>query len=82
MSKKRLGILKALLLGIGLGIIVSGLSGGLAYIYKSREIEDRLRSLEVKEAPEPQQCLSYTLKDYRSGEAPAKCQAEVYGDQF
>ena len=32
--------------------------------------------------PEPADCLDYTLAQYREGEAPAKCQAEVYGDQF
>lgn len=30
----------------------------------------------------PKECLDYTLREYREGDAPAKCQAEVYGDQF
>ena len=33
-------------------------------------------------SPEPKDCLDYTLAEYREGEAPGKCQAEVYGDQF
>lgn len=28
------------------------------------------------------ECLDYTLREYREGEAPEKCATEVYGDQF
>lgn len=30
----------------------------------------------------PKECLDYTLREFREGEAPEKCAAEVYGDQF
>ena len=30
----------------------------------------------------PKECVDYTLREYREGNAPQKCQTEVYGDQF
>lgn len=38
--------------------------------------------LDQQQASLPKHCADYTLNQFREGEAPAKCQAEVYGDQF
>jgi hypothetical protein len=32
--------------------------------------------------PQTRECMDYTLREYRAGNAPQKCATEIYGDQF
>jgi hypothetical protein len=32
--------------------------------------------------PQTRECIDYTLREYRAGNAPQKCATEIYGDQF
>lgn len=47
------------------------------------KMSQRIEVLESEPiVPAQKACLDYTLRDYREGETPEKCAAEVYGDQF
>lgn len=66
---------------IGISTIILGVTNGL----QTRDInrlEDKLKQTQIVQKVEKKDCTDYTLKEFREGEAPAKCQAEVYGDQF
>lgn len=66
-------ITEVALLIIALIMIILGLS----------QMNKRIQNLEAKPiVPVQKACLDYTLREYREGEAPEKCAAEVYGDQF
>ena len=64
---------------IGVGIVVAGLTWAYKDNQKYQAKQKADSEIVVKSKRE---CLDYTLREYREGDAPQKCQVEVYGDQF
>lgn len=75
-TRNLLRIVETVLLIAAVLMIIIGLS----------RMNSRIESLEASPLtpiiPVEKACLDYTLREYRAGEAPEKCGAEVYGDQF
>lgn len=68
-----------------LALLIVGCSVGLAYMAMTKPtINSRLKTPEEtqQKSDVKRECVDYTLREYREGDAPQKCQAEVYGDQF
>ncbi len=45
-------------------------------------INHNLTEINKLKQPQTRECVDYTLREYRAGNAPQKCATEIYGDQF
>ena len=79
LTKKKVDNVLILYVGIVfLAVLLTGLSLVVANVAKDVEKLEETSKVETVE----RECLDYTLREYREGEAPEKCATEVYGDQF
>lgn len=66
--------------------ILVALTAGVAFvnwsIKENRKWREEQALKEETFVKSKRECLDYTLREFREGEAPEKCAAEVYGDQF
>ena len=62
--------------------IITSLIIGLVLACISVAINHNRTEINKLKQPQTRECIDYTLREYRAGNAPQKCATEIYGDQF